>query len=79
MSRLGSAHPYLSPSDFPLSLDLLHKDSLTALLNGLSVLELCLLVAVRQVTEVNSGELFNFQMVYSGKQWSVVVHFGSIW
>ena len=36
---------------------------------GLSVLELCLLVAVRQISELTGGEPFNFEMVYSGKHY----------
>jgi origin recognition complex subunit 4 len=65
VSRLGPAHPQLTPSDFSLSLEVIHRDSLGAVMKGLSVLELCLLVAVRQISELSCGEPFNFEMVYS--------------
>ena len=38
------------------------------MLAGLSVLELCLLIAVSHLTDLTSGEPFNFEMVYSGTQ-----------
>ena len=40
------------------------------------MLELCLLVAVRQISELTCGEPFNFEMVYSGRQWSSVAAVG---
>ena len=67
ISHLSHTHPQLSASDFQTSLHLLHDDSSSALLLGLSVLELCLLVAVRKISELTQDEAFNFEMVYSGK------------
>ena len=43
-------------------------------MKGLSVLELCLLVAVRQISELTGGEPFNFEMVYSGKHYRSDMH-----
>ena len=40
------------------------------MLAGLSVLELCLLIAVSHLSDLTSGEPFNFEMVYGGTQWS---------
>lgn len=66
VGQLTAAHPHLLPSDFILSQTLLHSDSSAAMLTGLSVLELCLLIAVRHLSDITCGEPFNFEMVYSG-------------
>ena len=34
---------------------------------GVSILELCLIIAMKHLTDVYEGEPFNFEMVYSGK------------
>lgn len=34
---------------------------------GLSVLEICLIIAMKHLNEVYDGEPFNFQMVYNGE------------
>ena len=67
VSRLNAGHPQLSASDFARSQSLLHRDASAAVLVGLSVLELCLLIAVRHLMELSRGEPFNFEMVYSGR------------
>jgi origin recognition complex subunit 4 len=64
VSQLSAGHPHLTPSDFALSLSLLHRDSAAEMLAGLSVLELCLLIAVSHLSDLTSGEPFNFEMVY---------------
>lgn len=35
---------------------------------GLSILELCLIIAMKHLTDIYQEEPFNFEMVYSGKQ-----------
>ena len=37
------------------------------MLRGISVLELCLVIAMKKLTEVSGGESFNFEMVYQGQ------------
>ena len=37
------------------------------LILGLSILELCLVIAMKHLTEIYDGEPFNFEMIYSGK------------
>lgn len=34
---------------------------------GLSVLEICLIIAMKHLNDVYEGEPFNFQMVYNGE------------
>jgi len=34
---------------------------------GLSILELCLIIAMKHLVEIHGDEQFNFQMVYNGK------------
>lgn len=36
---------------------------------GVSILELCLIIAMKHLTEIYEGEPFNFEMVYSGKSY----------
>ena len=36
---------------------------------GVSILELCLIIAMKHLTEIYDGEPFNFEMVYSGEFW----------
>ena len=35
---------------------------------GVSVLELCLIIAMKHITDIYEGEPFNFEMVYNGKK-----------
>ena len=42
------------------------------MLQGVSVLELCLMVAMKNVDEINNGEPFNFEMVYEGQRMECV-------
>lgn len=37
------------------------------MLHGVSVLELCLVIAMNHIVEINDGEPFNFEMVYKGR------------
>jgi Origin recognition complex (ORC) subunit 4 C-terminus len=36
-------------------------------ISGLSILELCLVIAMKQLTELYNNEPFNFEMVFTGK------------
>ena len=48
------------------SLSLIFKDSKSAMLHGVSILELCLIVAMKHICEINGDVPFNFEMVYNG-------------
>ena len=65
--RLGLCKPLLNPSDFSRATALLSQDSSAALLQGVSILELCLIIAMKNITELSDGEPFNFEMVYNGR------------
>ena len=37
------------------------------MLHGVSVLELCLVIAMKNISEISEGEPFNFEIVYNGE------------
>lgn len=41
---------------------------------GLSVLEICLIIAMKHLNDVYEGEPFNFQMVYNGERNAWILH-----
>ncbi|XP_067936792.1 origin recognition complex subunit 4-like [Watersipora subatra] len=51
-------------SHFLESFKILDTDPKATMLQGLSIVELCLIIAMKQLTEIYSDEPFNFQMVY---------------
>lgn len=63
--RLSENHPTLLVSDFIDSFKLITTDSKSSLLQGLSILEICLIIAMKHLTEIYDGEPFNFEIVYS--------------
>lgn len=63
--QLREMSPSLSVSDFVESRKLITMDSKSAMLHGVSILELCLIIAMKHLTEIYEGEPFNFEMVYS--------------
>ena len=66
MCRLGLRKPFLDPADFVRSRKMVAGDSTLAMLQGLSVLELCLVVAMKHLVDISGGGTFNFEMVYNG-------------
>ncbi|OWF46063.1 origin recognition complex subunit 4-like [Mizuhopecten yessoensis] len=58
-------HPLLLPADFVDGMKIQTTDTKSAMLHGVSILELCLIIAMKHLTEIYDGELFNFEMVYS--------------
>ncbi|KAK7481054.1 hypothetical protein BaRGS_00027690 [Batillaria attramentaria] len=58
-------HPNLTPSDFVESFHRMSTDSKSSVLHGISILELCLIISMKHLTDIYSGEPFNFEMVYS--------------
>ncbi|XP_013378930.1 origin recognition complex subunit 4 isoform X1 [Lingula anatina] len=63
--RLSSSHPNLEASDFIDSCRLLTQDSKSNILLGISILELCLIIAMKHLMEIYDGEPFNFEMLYN--------------
>lgn len=66
--RLGSKDGLLALEDLEYSFGLLlEKDERESIIGDVSVLELCLLIAMSHITEISEhNRPFNFEMVYSG-------------
>lgn len=64
--RLGLREPFLRPGDFAFSLTLVQKESVSAMLCGLSILELCLVIAMKRIHDIREDQPFTFEMVYNG-------------
>ena len=72
--RLGVRHAFLTVSDLVYSYRLLTMESVAAMLRGVSILELCLIIAMKHIVELNGDDdPFNFEMVYSGTSVRVYV------
>ena len=63
MSRLADGC-YLAESHFKEIWSELRSPSELAILNGLTVLEMCLLIACKHLQEIYEGEPFNFEMAF---------------
>ncbi|XP_063424635.1 origin recognition complex subunit 4-like [Mytilus trossulus] len=63
--QLNETHPFPTPSDFVEAMKVTSTDSKSAMLHGISILELCLIIAMKHLTDIYDGEPFNFEMVYS--------------
>jgi len=62
--KTSAERPYLRVEDFLDSSKLHTTDSKAAIMHGISVLELCLIIAMKHLTETYDGEPFNFEMIY---------------
>ncbi|NXA10193.1 ORC4 protein, partial [Sapayoa aenigma] len=58
-------HPLLTAADLQEASRHLRTDSKANIVHGLSVLEICLIIAMKHLNDVYDGEPFNFQMVYN--------------
>ncbi|MGH0164767.1 UNVERIFIED_CONTAM: hypothetical protein FKN15_048114 [Acipenser sinensis] len=65
LSRVTVSHPAIKPTDLLDASRLCTMDSKANILHGLSVLELCLIVALKHLSDIYDGEPFNFQMVHN--------------
>ncbi|XP_063285472.1 origin recognition complex subunit 4 [Pelobates fuscus] len=65
LCRINASHPQLNAGDFLEAFKLRSMDSKANLLHGLSVLELCLIIAMKHLHDIYDGEPFNFQMVHN--------------
>ncbi|XP_053326967.1 origin recognition complex subunit 4 [Spea bombifrons] len=65
LCRINVSHPHLNAADFLEAFRLRRMDSKANILHGLSVLELCLIIAMKHLQDIYDGEPFNFQMVHN--------------
>ncbi|TRZ01022.1 hypothetical protein DNTS_016668 [Danionella cerebrum] len=65
VSRLSISHSTLEEADFLEASRLTFADSKANVLHGLSILELCLVIAMKHLNDTYDGEPFNFQMIHN--------------
>ncbi|NXK69772.1 ORC4 protein, partial [Sylvietta virens] len=65
VSAVTVHHPLLTAADLQEASRQRSSDSKANIVHGLSVLEICLIIAMKHLNEVYDGEPFNFQMVYN--------------
>ncbi|XP_038277929.1 origin recognition complex subunit 4 isoform X1 [Dermochelys coriacea] len=65
LSSITVSHPFMTGSDLLEASKLYRMDSKANIVHGLSVLEICLIIAMKHLNDVYEGEPFNFQMVYN--------------
>ncbi|XP_042302315.1 origin recognition complex subunit 4 isoform X4 [Sceloporus undulatus] len=68
LHNITVSHPYITASDFLEASRLCRMDSKANIVHGLSVLEFCLIIAMKHLNDTYDGEPFNFQMVYNEYQ-----------
>ncbi|KAJ6665383.1 hypothetical protein lerEdw1_003223 [Lerista edwardsae] len=68
LSNVTVSHPYITVSDLLEASKVYRMDSKANIMHGLSVLELCLIIAMKHLNDTYEGEPFNFQMVYNEYQ-----------
>ncbi|NWR67889.1 ORC4 protein, partial [Bucorvus abyssinicus] len=65
VSNVTAHHPLVTASDLQEASKHRRMDSKANIVHGLSVLEICLIIAMKHLNDVYEGEPFNFQMVYN--------------
>ncbi|KAM4667724.1 origin recognition complex subunit 4 isoform 2-T3 [Amazona ochrocephala] len=65
LSNVTVHHPLITASDLQEASKQYRTDSRANIVHGLSVLEICLMIAMKHLNDVHEGEPFNFQMVYN--------------
>nr|CAD7453216.1 unnamed protein product [Timema tahoe] len=63
ISKLDIDHMTLEASDFTSTFTAFFRDTMVDILTGLSVLEICLVIAMKHQTEIYDGDPLNFEMV----------------
>ncbi|XP_051568161.1 origin recognition complex subunit 4 isoform X2 [Myxocyprinus asiaticus] len=66
VSRVSGSNWTLRDVDLLEASRLILADSKANILHGLSILELCLIIAMKHLNDTYGGEPFNFQMVHNG-------------
>uniref|UniRef100_A0A6G1R9I4 Origin recognition complex subunit 4 n=1 Tax=Hypotaenidia okinawae TaxID=2861861 RepID=A0A6G1R9I4_9GRUI len=65
LSNVTVHHPLITASDLQEASKQYRPDSKANIVHGLSVLEICLIIAMKHLNDVYEGEPFNFQMIYN--------------
>ncbi|XP_071771357.1 origin recognition complex subunit 4 [Centroberyx gerrardi] len=65
VSRVSAANPAVRAADLQEASRLCCADSKANILHGLSILELCLIIAMKHLNDIYDGEPFNLQMVHN--------------
>ncbi|XP_015227166.1 PREDICTED: origin recognition complex subunit 4 [Cyprinodon variegatus] len=65
LSRVSVAKPVITPADLLDASRSCLADAQANMLHGLSILELCLIIAMKHLNDVYEGEPFNLQMVHN--------------
>ncbi|XP_044525823.1 origin recognition complex subunit 4 [Gracilinanus agilis] len=65
LSHITPSRPFIIPTDLVEANHLCSMDSKGNIVHGLSVLEICLLIAMKHLNDIYQDEPFNFQMVYN--------------
>ncbi|KAL6069984.1 hypothetical protein STEG23_001493, partial [Scotinomys teguina] len=65
LSRVTVSHPFMTSADLMEAQRVCSLDSKTSIVHGLSVLEICLIIAMKHLNDIYEEEPFNFQMVYN--------------
>ncbi|XP_071788843.1 origin recognition complex subunit 4-like [Asterias amurensis] len=63
--KVTEDHPEIEAVDFVESSKHIATDSKAAMLHGISVLQLCLVIAMKHLTDMYDGDAFNFEMLYN--------------
>uniref|UniRef100_A0A8C0TFA9 Origin recognition complex subunit 4 n=1 Tax=Canis lupus familiaris TaxID=9615 RepID=A0A8C0TFA9_CANLF len=67
LNRVTTSHPFMTAADLMEANQLCSMDSKANIVHGLSVLEICLIIAMKHLNDIYEEEPFNFQMVYNGE------------
>ncbi|CAH6788630.1 origin recognition complex subunit 4 isoform X2 [Phodopus roborovskii] len=65
LNRVTVSHPFMTSADLMEAQHLCTLDSKASIIHGLSVLEMCLIIAMKHLNDIYEEEPFNFQMVYN--------------
>ncbi|XP_012885733.1 PREDICTED: origin recognition complex subunit 4 isoform X2 [Dipodomys ordii] len=65
LHRITASHPFMTSADLMEANQLCSMDSKANIVHGLSVLEICLIIAMKHLNDIYEEEPFNFQMVYN--------------
>lgn len=65
MTQLGSEKQCLAIEDFEEEIKLLDTDEMVQCLMDLSVLELCLVIAMKHHIEIYDNQTMNFEMIFT--------------
>ncbi|XP_046887256.1 origin recognition complex subunit 4 [Hypomesus transpacificus] len=65
LSRVTVSKPTITATDILEASRVCTVDSKANILHGLSILELCLIIAMKHLNDIYDGEPFNFQMVHN--------------